>query len=109
MIIPGYALRDRVIIQHFLRSGSHGDIYDTDHPRRVKAHITARRRMVDNGSGGTVFADATGYISGKEPPVPVDSRVEWPAGSGSWYIVRYAGAVPDEVRPAYRELILEAE
>lgn len=109
MRVPGYALRDRVIIQPYLRSGSHGDIYDTDHARRVKAHIEARRRMVDNGSGGTVLADATGYIDGRELPVPVDSRVEWPADSGSWYIVRYAGAIPDEVRPAYRELILERE
>ena|SRR5688500_12415507 len=109
MKAPGYAFRDRVIIQPYLSSGAHGDTYDTDHPRRVKAHIEPRRRMIDNGSGGTVLADATAYIGGRELPVPLDSRVEWPAGSGSWYIVRHAGAMPDEVRPAYRELILEAE
>lgn len=107
--VPGYLLRDRVIIQSFLRSGSHGDVYDTDHPRRVSAHIEARRRMIDAPAGGTVFADATAYIRGDQPPVPVDSRLEWPADSGHWYIVRYAGAIPDEVRPAYRELIIEAE
>lgn len=65
--------------------------------------------MIDNASGGTVFADATAYIGGSELPVPVDSRLEWPTGSGIWYIVRHAGAIPDEVRPAYRELIIEAE
>ena len=109
MRTPGYVLRERLIIQPYLGSGAHGDTYDTDHARRVKAHVEARRRMVDNGSGGTVFADATAYIDGRADPVPLDSRVEWPAGSGAWYIVRHAGAVPDERRPAYRELILEAE
>lgn len=107
--VPRYLLRDRVIIQPYTGSGSHGDAYDTDNPRPVKAHIEARRRMIDSPTGGTVFADATGYVDGRELPIPVDSRVEWPAESGHWYIVRFAGAIPDEVRPAYREMILEAE
>lgn len=109
MRAPGYALRERLIIQPYLGSGSHGDAYDTDHPRRVKAHVEARRRMITNASGATVFADATAMVDGKAAPVPVGSRVEWPEGSGAWYLVRHAGAVPSERRPAYRELILEAE
>jgi hypothetical protein len=105
--VPGYALRDRVTLTEYTGSGSHGDTYGD--PRVVKAHIEPRRRMINNEGGGTILADATAWVGGGEPPVPISSRVEWPAGSGAWYIVRAAGAVPDEVRPAYRELIIEAE
>lgn len=109
MRAPGYALRERLRIEPYVASASHGDVYDTDNARVVKAHVEARRRMIDSSSGGTVFADATAYIEGRALPVPLDSRVEWPDGSGAWYIVRHAGAIPDERRPAYRELILERE
>ena len=107
--VPGYALRDRVTIIAYMGSGSHGDIWDTDNPRQVKAHIEPRRRMINSDAGGTVLADATAWIGGQELPVPLQSRLEWPTGSDKWYTVASAGAMPDEVRPAYRELIIEAE
>ena len=94
-------LRDRVLIEDYAGSGSYGDEYSA--PRRVKAHVEATSRLVIDREGQTVRAEASVILRPEVAPVPVESRLTW---GGKTYRVLTAGALPDEVRPTHRELMI---
>lgn len=106
MRVPNFLLRDRVTLERYAGSGSHGETWGASEPN-LRAHVEPKRRRINSIDGATSFADATAWFRPEVGIIPIESRVEWPTGSAAWYRVVHAGALPDEVRPAYRELIME--
>ena len=105
MRIFGFLLRDRISISRWLGAGGEGDVW-SNAEINVKAHVESKRRLVKTFEGeSTTLGDAVAYIRPEVAPVPVGSRVDW---GGKTYRVAAAGAVPDEVSPSHRELILES-
>jgi hypothetical protein len=104
--IPTFLLDDTIVIRRFLGAGGEADVYE-DPGSTVRARVEARRRLVRTQDGdSTTLADATAYIRPEVAAVPIGSVVNW---GGVEYRVAGAGAIPTEVHPTYRELLLEAQ
>lgn len=104
--IPTFLLQDTLVLRRWLGAGGEGDVWEDAPGETVRAHVEAKRRMVRSADGeSTTLADAVAYLRPEVEPVPVGTLVDW---YGKTYRVAAAGALPSEVRPVYRELLLEA-
>lgn len=99
--IPGFLLRDRITISNYSGSNAYG--VNTGAPRTVKAKVEPTNRLIIDRAGNQARAEATAMIRPEDGPVPVESKVTW---GGKEYRVLAAGALPDEVNPTHRELVL---
>lgn len=100
--IPGFLLRDRIIIERPSGSSAYGPV--TSGAQTVKASVQPTSRLVVDATGREQQADAVVFIRPEVAPVPVESKVTW---GGVAYRVLTASAVPDEHRPTHRELNIQ--
>jgi hypothetical protein len=99
--MPGFLLRDRITIQNYSGNTAYGASVGA--PRVVKAKVEPTNRLIVGPGGNSLQARATALIRPEAGPVPVESKVTW---GGKEYRVLAAGALPDEVNPTHRELVL---
>lgn len=99
--IPTFLLRDTITIERYLGSGAYGETYDT--AEIVRAHVEPTNQAVIDQAGKQARVEAIVMVRPEVRPIPIDSRITW---GGVTFNVLRAGALPDEVRPTHRELMI---
>jgi len=100
--MPSFLLRERPTVENWQGDTSVGPTYAE--ARVVKAAMQATDRLVHDRDGKQATASVVMLVRPEVGPTTLESRVSW---RGRLYRVLSEAAVPDERRPAFRELLLE--
>ena len=101
MRIPRNRLRSRITVERYAGSGSRGAMYAPPQ-EGVRASVQPSNRLVVSSDARTVTA-VLEALTRPEESIPVESRVTY---EGQRYRVVSSALMPDEYRPAHRELTL---
>lgn len=100
MRVPRNLLRDTILVEAYAGSGSRGPSYGD--PAEMRANVQPTSKLAMTADGRQVVTELLAVIR-PETDVPVESRVTY---RGQKYRVVMAAPMPDEFRPAHRELTL---
>lgn len=73
MKFPTALLRDRITVEAYLGAGAYGPQYDT--PRRLRARVAGRRRVVNRPDGSSVISTASAIV--RDTTITAESRATW--------------------------------
>jgi hypothetical protein len=99
--MPGFLMRDRIVVRRYNGSGAYGDTYSD--PETVKARVEPTTKVHVGEQGQQEQATATVYVRPETAPIPPESTIMW---AGREYRVMESADQPDAVRPSHRELVI---